>query len=160
MNRHRTGFGYDVHQLLPGRALIIGGIHIPHKKGALGHSDADVLLHAIADALLGSLALGDIGQHFPDTNSELKDIKSSVILEKVHRMVSEKGYSVENIDSTIVLQEPKLSEYIPAIRKNIAEILKLELDRVSVKATTTEHLGFIGKDEGIAAYAVVLVSEN
>jgi 2-C-methyl-D-erythritol 2,4-cyclodiphosphate synthase len=160
MSRFRTGFGVDVHQLVPGRPLIIGGIHISFSKGALGHSDADVLLHAIADALLGALALGDIGQHFPDTDSVLKDIQSSVILEKVHRMIQEKGYSIGNIDSTIVLQEPKLSDHIPAIRENIANIISLEMDQISVKATTNEHLGIIGKGEGIAAYAVVLVEES
>lgn len=160
MSHYRTGFGYDVHQLMPGRPLIIGGIHIPHIKGAKGHSDADVLLHAIADALLGSLALGDLGRHFPDTDPELKDIQSSAILENVCRMVSEKGYSVENIDSTVVLQEPKLNDHIPSIIKNIAKIMELDPGQVSVKATTTEHLGFIGKGEGIAAYAVVMVAGN
>jgi 2-C-methyl-D-erythritol 2,4-cyclodiphosphate synthase len=158
MSRYRTGIGYDVHQLVTSRPLIIGGIHIPFTKGASGHSDADVLLHAISDALLGSLALGDLGQHFPDTDPELKDIRSSLILEKVHRMVMEKGYTIENIDCTVVLQKPKLSDYIPEIKENIARILKLDQDQISVKATTSEHLGFIGKGDGIAAYAVVLVS--
>jgi len=157
MNRFRTGFGYDVHQLVPGRPLIIGGIQIPYTKGALGHSDADVLLHAIADALLGATAMGDIGQHFPDHDPEIKDISSKKILSHVNKLISEKAYQVSNIDSTVVLQEPKLHDYIPEIRKQIADVFKLDIDQVSVKASTTEHLGFIGKREGVAAYAVVMV---
>ncbi len=157
MNRFRTGFGYDVHQLVPGRPLIIGGIQIPHSKGALGHSDADVLLHAIADALLGATALGDIGQHFPDNDPEIKGISSKKILSHVNKLISEKAYQISNIDSTVVLQEPKLHDYIPKMRKLIAEVLKLDIDQVSIKATTTEHLGFVGKGDGVAAYVVVLV---
>lgn len=155
MSQFRTGFGYDVHQLVNGRQLVIGGIQIPHSKGALGHSDADVLIHAIADALLGATALGDIGQHFPDTYPTNKDKSSQKILSHVFKLISEKGYQISNVDSTVVLQTPKLSDYIPAMRKLIAAILSLDIDAVSVKATTTEHLGFIGKEEGIAAYAVV-----
>lgn len=155
MSQFRTGFGYDVHQLVNGRQLVIGGIQIPHSKGAFGHSDADVLLHAIADAILGAAALGDIGQHFPDTDPANKDISSQKILSYVFKLISEKGYQISNLDSTVVLQTPKLFDYIPAMRKSIAAILSLDLNVVSVKATTTEHLGFIGKEEGIAAYAVV-----
>ena len=158
MNCFRTGFGYDVHQLVPGRPLIIGGIQIPHSKGASGHSDADVLLHAIADALLGAAAQGDIGQHFPDTDPEIKDINSQKILSHVNKLISGKDYRISNIDSTVVLQEPKLSICIPEMRKLIAGILKLDIDQVSVKATTNEFLGFIGKREGIAAFATVLLS--
>jgi len=157
MNRFRTGFGYDVHQLVPGRPLIIGGIQIPHSKGASGHSDADVLIHAISDALLGAAALGDIGQHFPDTDPEIKGINSTKILSHVNTLISEKAYQISNIDSTIVLQEPKLHDYIPEMRKQIAEVLKLDIDQVSIKATTTEHLGFVGKGDGVAAYVVLMV---
>lgn len=160
MSRFRTGFGYDVHQLIPGRPLIIGGIQIPFSKGPLGHSDADVLLHAIADALLGAAALGDIGQHFPDDDPAFKDIESRKILVQVNEMISSLGYRVSNIDSTIVLQEPKLAGNILKMRSVIAKALDLEIDDVSVKATTTEHLGYIGSGEGIAAYAVVLISNR
>lgn len=160
MSTYRTGFGVDIHQLVPGRPLIIGGIHIPFTKGALGHSDADVLLHAISDALLGTLALGDIGQHFPDTDPELKGIESKVILEQVQKMIHEKGYTVVNIDVTVVLQEPKLSSYLPQMRENVAQILSINNDQVSIKATTTEHIGTIGRGEGISAYASVLVVQK
>lgn len=159
MSHFRTGFGYDVHQLVPGRSLIIGGVQIPHTKGVLGHSDADVLLHAISDALLGSLTLGDIGQHFPDTDADLKDISSKVILSEVNQMVTNKGYKIANVDSTVILQKPKLSDYILSIRESIAGILNLEVERISVKAKTNEQLGFIGKGEGVAAFAVVLLEE-
>jgi len=157
MSQFRTGFGYDVHQLVHNRPLIVGGVQIPHSKGALGHSDADVLLHAIADALLGAVALGDIGQHFPDTDPTFKDIKSTEILKVVFDLISNKRFTISNVDSTIVLQEPKISSYIPEMQACIAETLKLDVDQVSVKATTTEHLGFIGTGEGIAAFASVLV---
>ena len=157
MSQFRTGFGYDVHQLVHNRPLIVGGVQIPHSKGALGHSDADALLHAIADALLGAAALGDIGQLFPDTEPTFKNIKSTEILKAVFNMISNKGFTISNIDSTIVLQEPKIISYIPEMRACIAETLNLDIDQVSVKATTTEHLGFIGAGEGIAAYASVLI---
>lgn len=157
MNRFRVGLGYDVHQLVPGRKLIIGGISIPHTKGALGHSDADVLLHAIADALLGASALGDIGTHFPDTDPQYKNMDSKLIVQQCATLLKKHNFLIGNIDSTIVLQEPKISPFIPAMKKQIASILELNESDVSVKATTTEQLGFVGREEGIAAYAVVMV---
>jgi len=160
MNPFRVGFAYDAHQLVPGRKLIVGGVHIPHHKGALGHSDADVLLHAIADALLGAAALGDIGTHFPDTDSRFKNMDSTIIVRDVMHLLQEKNYSVGNIDTTVVLQQPKLSTYIPEMRKQIALILKVNESQVSVKATTTEQMGFVGREEGIAAYAVVMIVEG
>ena len=160
MNPFRVGFGYDAHQLVPGRKLIVGGVSIPHSKGALGHSDADVLLHAIADALLGAAALGDIGTHFPDTDSRFKNMDSKVIVQQVLTLLKENNYSVGNIDATVVLQQPKISTYIPEMRTQIARILEIDESDVSVKATTTEHMGFVGREEGIAAYAVVMVVER
>jgi 2-C-methyl-D-erythritol 2,4-cyclodiphosphate synthase len=160
MNHFRVGFGYDAHQLVPGRKLMVGGIFIPHTKGALGHSDADVLLHAIADALLGAAALGDIGMHFPDTDARYKNIDSKIIVRHVADMLKEKNYSIGNIDTTVVLQQPRLSTYIPEMKKQIACILKINESRVSVKATTTEQMGFVGREEGIAAYAVVMVERD
>ena len=157
MNRFRVGFGYDVHQLSPGRKLIVGGVIIPHTKGAKGHSDADVLLHAIADALLGAAALGDIGTHFPDADTRFKNMDSKVIVERVVALLKEKNYAIENVDTTVVLQQPKLSPYIPRMRKQIAAVLEIDVSDVSVKASTTEHLGFIGREDGIAAYAVAMV---
>ena len=157
MNPFRIGFGYDAHQLVPGRKLIVGGVSIPHTKGALGHSDADVLLHAIADALLGAAALGDIGTHFPDTDPRFKNIDSKIIVKQVIALLKENNYSVGNIDTTVVLQQPKISTYIPEIRKQIAAVLEIDESDISVKATTTEHMGFVGREEGIAAYAVVMV---
>lgn len=156
----RVGMGYDVHPLVPGRKMVLGGVTIPSPFGPDGHSDADVLIHAIADALLGSLALGDIGQHFPPTDSQFKDIDSRIILQKVLELVAEKGYLVGNLDSIVVLQQPKIASYIPEIRKEIASILHLDAESVSVKATTTEKLGFIGRGEGISAYATVMVVLN
>ena len=153
----RTGFGYDVHQLAKGYDLWLGGIKIPHLVGAVGHSDADVLLHAICDALLGAVALGDIGSHFPDTDPKYKGIDSKILLKEVVDLVANKGYSIGNLDATIALQQPKIRPYIDEIRASIASICKIELDCVSVKATTTEKLGFVGKEEGISAYATVLV---
>ena len=153
----RIGHGYDVHQLTEGRDLIIGGVNIPHHKGLLGHSDADVLLHAISDSLLGALALGDIGKHFPDTDDEYKGANSLELLACVYELVKEKGYEVGNIDATILAQAPKLAPYIPQMRLNIARALEIELDSVSVKATTEEKLGFTGEEKGIAAHAVCLV---
>jgi len=156
----RTGFGLDVHALSKNRKLILGGIEIPHTKGLTGHSDADALLHSITDALLGALALGDIGQHFPDTDTKFKDADSSFFLGETFRMVKEHGYSIGNIDSMISLQEPKIAEYILRMRENISSILKVELDQVSVKAGTNEKLGFVGKEEGIAVYSTVLLIKN
>jgi len=153
----RIGNGYDVHQLAEGWPLIIGGVNIPHNKGALGHSDADVLLHAIIDALLGAAALGDIGQHFPDSNPEFKNISSTILLKDVRELLFQAGYLVGNIDSTIILQSPKIATYIPEMRKIIATILKVDVADISVKATTTEHLGMIGREEGIAAFAIALI---
>ena len=153
----RIGHGYDVHQLTEGRDLIIGGVNIPHHKGLLGHSDADVLLHAISDSLLGALALGDIGKHFPDTDDEYKGANSLELLACVYELVKAKGYEVGNIDATILAQAPKLAPYIPQMRLNIARALEIELDSVSVKATTEEKLGFTGEEKGIAAHAVCLV---
>lgn len=153
----RIGHGYDVHRLTEGRDLIIGGVNIPHHLGLLGHSDADVLLHAISDALLGALALGDIGKHFPDTDEQYKGADSLELLACVYELVKSKGYEVENIDATVLAQAPKLAPYIPQMRLNIARALELELDAVSIKATTEEKLGFTGEEKGIAAHAVCLV---
>ena len=153
----RIGHGYDVHQLTEGRDLIIGGVNIPHHLGLLGHSDADVLLHAISDSLLGALALGDIGKHFPDTDDEYKGADSLELLACVYELVKAKGYEVGNVDATILAQTPKLAPYIPQMRLNIARALEIEIDSVSVKATTEEKLGFTGEEKGIAAHAVCLV---
>lgn len=150
----RFGMGYDVHQLTEGRKLIIGGVDIPFEKGLLGHSDADVLLHAIADALLGAAALGDIGKHFPDTDDRYKGISSILLLEHVGKLLAHKGYKVGNVDATIVAQRPKMLPHIPQMRENIAKALETDLDRINVKATTEEHLGFTGNGQGISAYAV------
>lgn len=154
----RIGYGYDVHKLVEGRKLIIGGVEIPFKKGLMGHSDADVLLHAVADALLGAAALGDIGKHFPDTAPEYKDISSMILLEKVANILDEKTLLVENIDTTIVAQEPKLAPYLDDMRKNIASVLHIDLSQVNIKATTEERLGFTGCGEGIAAHAICLLT--
>jgi len=153
----RVGHGYDVHRWGEGRALVLGGVEIPHHMGLLGHSDADVLLHAICDALLGALGLGDIGTHFPNTDPAYKDISSLVLLERVGRMVEEAGWKVGNLDATVVAERPLLSQYIPAMRSRIATALSLDTGVVSVKATTSEGLGFVGRQEGIAAYAVALL---
>jgi 2-C-methyl-D-erythritol 2,4-cyclodiphosphate synthase len=156
----RVGFGYDVHALVPGRPLVLGGVRIPYLFGLLGHSDADVLLHAICDALLGAIAEGDIGRHFPDTDPQYKDIKSSILLERVMAKVKEKGSHLVNIDATIVAQKPRLSDFIPRMVNEIAKVLEIDASRINVKATSTEGLGFAGKGEGIAAYAVALIEEN
>jgi 2-C-methyl-D-erythritol 2,4-cyclodiphosphate synthase len=156
----RVGFGYDVHPFVSGRPLILGGIQIPYLFGLKGHSDADVLIHAVCDALLGAIAEGDIGRHFPDTDPQYRDIKSTILLKKVMGKVREKGFHPLNIDATIVTQKPKLSDIIPRMVKEIADVLEIETKRVNVKATTTEGLGFTGREEGIAAYAVALVEEN
>ena len=156
----RVGFGYDVHALVTGRPLFLGGIEIPYPFGLEGHSDADVLLHAICDALLGAIGEGDIGKHFPDTDSQYRDIRSTILLKRVINKIKEKGFHLVNIDATVVAQEPKLSAFIPRMVKQIADVLEIESGRVNVKATTTEGLGFTGRGEGIAAYAVALVEEE
>lgn len=153
----RIGQGYDVHKLVEGRDCIICGVKIPYEKGLLGHSDADVALHALSDALLGAAALGDIGKHFPDTDERYKGADSRMLLREVVKKISEKGYAVENADVTIVAQRPKMSPYIEQMRKNIAEDLNVDIDAINVKATTTEKLGFEGRGEGISATAVVLL---
>ena len=153
----RTGFGVDFHQLAENRPLWIGGVHIPFTKGALGHSDADVLLHAICDALLGAAALGDIGTHFPDTSQEFKDIDSKILLQRTAMLVAEAGYTIINIDSTVCLEDPKIKPYIMQMQQVIAKILGVNENAVSIKATTTEKMGFIGRGEGIAAYSSVLI---
>jgi len=155
----RMGFGYDVHPFVSGRPLVLGGIQIPYLFGLKGHSDADVLIHAICDALLGAIAEGDIGRHFPDTDPQYRDIKSTILLKKVMDKVREKGFHLLNIDATIVAQKPKFSDIIPRMVKEIADVLEIETERINVKATTTEGLGFIGREEGIAAYAVALVGK-
>ena len=153
----RVGMGYDVHRLVPDRNLIIGGVKIPYEKGLLGHSDADVLLHAIMDALLGAAALGDIGKHFPDNDPEYEGADSLALLKRVGELLSEEGYVIENIDSTIIAQKPKMAPHIEQMRKNIADTLGLDITRVNVKATTEEGLGFTGTGEGISSQAVVLI---
>lgn len=153
----RVGMGYDVHKLVEGRKLIMGGVEIPYEKGLLGHSDADVLLHAIMDALLGAAALGDIGRHFPDTDPTYKGISSIELLKHVKKLMDEKLYVIENIDATIIAQRPKLASYIPQMVKNIAAALEIEEDRVNVKATTEEGLGFTGNGSGISAQAICLL---
>ena len=156
----RIGHGYDVHRLVEGRKLIMGGVTIPYEKGLLGHSDADVLLHAVSDALLGAAALGDIGKHFPDTDPRYEGADSLMLLREVGRLLDETGYTVGNIDATVLCQAPKLAPHIPAMRQNIANALGLALDDVSVKATTEEHLGFTGEGLGIAAHAVALIEKK
>ena len=149
----RIGNGYDVHKLVEGRDLILGGVKIEHEKGLLGHSDADVLIHAIMDAILGAMAKEDIGYHFPDISDDYLDIDSRVLLRRVYAMVKEEGYSISNIDATVIMQRPKLRPYIDEMRANIAKDLELSIDRVSVKATTTENLGFEGREEGVSCIA-------
>ncbi len=156
----RTGIGYDVHKLVPGRKLIIGGIEIPCHKGSLGHSDGDVLVHAICDALLGAVGMGDIGLHFPDTDNQYKDIDSMILLDKVTCIISKKGFDICNIDSVICLQKPKLRKHITSMQNNIARVMKINPEDVSVKATTTEELGFTGREEGVSAHAVVLLHKK
>ncbi len=153
----RVGTGYDVHKLVEGRKLIIGGVEIPYEKGLLGHSDADVLIHAIMDALLGAAALGDIGVHFPDTDPAYKDISSILLLEQVRDLLADRGYNVGNIDATIIAQRPKMTPHIAKMRENIAHALDIETDCVNIKATTEEGLGFTGTGEGISAQAVALL---
>lgn len=157
---YRIGLGVDFHQLKEGRDLWIGGIKIPHSKGAVGHSDADVLLHAICDALLGALSLGDIGVHFPDTDNAYKNIDSKILLEKTISLVKSEGYSVVNIDSALCLQEPKIKPYTEQMRKVIASIAGITEKDISIKATTTEQLGFVGREEGLVAHAVVMLKKT
>lgn len=156
----RIGSGIDFHRLAEGRKLIIGGVIIPHHKGAVGHSDADVLLHAICDALLGALALGDIGKHFPDTDNSFKDIDSKILLQRSFMLITGKGFKVVNVDSTVVLQSPKIAAFIPQMQSVIADILQIEINDVSIKATTAEKLGFIGREEGLTAHASVLIQKT
>lgn len=153
----RFGFGYDVHRLVINRKLILGGVEIPYVKGLVGHSDADVLCHAMADALLGAAALGDIGKHFPDTDQRFKDISSIVLLKHVGGLIRSNGYEIVNIDGTLVLQQPKVTPYVKKMRENLSHALGLQMNQVSVKATTNEELGFIGMGDGAAAYAVVSI---
>ncbi|HRO84479.1 MAG TPA: 2-C-methyl-D-erythritol 2,4-cyclodiphosphate synthase [Niabella sp.] len=159
MMSFRIGSGIDFHQFAEGRDLWIGGVKIPHHKGAIGHSDADVLLHAICDALLGALSLGDIGFHFPNNDDRFKDIDSKILLQKCMELIKEKGYKVVNIDSTLCLQEPKIKPYVPDMRQTIAGIVELTVDEVSIKATTTEEMGAIGREEGLMAMATVLLQK-
>lgn len=153
----RTGLGFDVHQFAEGRKLILGGIEIKNSKGLLGHSDADVLLHAVSDALLGALALGDIGKHFPDTDEKYKNADSKILLQKVYNLIKNEGYKIGNIDIMLALQKPKIAEYIPLMIENISNILECEVSQISIKATTTEKMGFVGREEGAVAFATVLV---
>lgn len=155
----RIGLGIDVHEFAEGRDLIIGGVKIPHERGLLGHSDADVLVHAINDAILGALCLGDIGKLFPNTDPKYKDISSLIMTREVFEIMREKGYKIANVDSVICAQRPKLAGYILEMRKNIAEVLETDIENISVKATTTEHLGFEGREEGISSQAVVLLEK-
>ncbi len=156
----RIGQGYDVHKLVEGRHCIICGVDIPHEKGLLGHSDADVVIHALCDAILGAAALGDIGKHFPDTDEAFKGANSRVLLREVVKMVKDKGFAISNVDITIIAQKPKMLPYIEKMRENVSSDLEIKTDRVSIKATTTEKLGFEGRGEGISAMAVVLLEEN
>ncbi len=155
----RIGSGVDFHQMVEGRDLWIGGIKIPHTKGALGHSDADVLLHAICDALLGALCLGDIGVHFPDTSNEFKNIDSKILLKRTYDLITDEGYKVINIDTTLCLQAPKIKPFIPEMQEAIATILNITIRDISIKATTTENMGFVGREEGLIAYATALLQK-
>lgn len=157
---YRIGFGIDFHQLTEDRDLWIGGVKIPHHRGALGHSDADVLLHAICDGLLGALALGDIGIHFPNTDPRYKDIDSKILLRQCYELIREKGYSIVNIDSSLCLEAPKIKPYVHSMQETIAGILEMPLDSISIKATTTEKMGFVGREEGLVAYATVLLNKS
>ena len=156
----KVGFGFDVHQLKDDLDFWLGGIKVPHTKGGLGHSDADVLIHAICDALLGASNLGDIGKHFPDSSEEFKGIDSKILLKEVVKMISEKGYSINNIDSTICLQKPKIGSFIPEMQKVLASCMNINIEDISIKATTTEKLSFVGREEGVSAYATVLIQKS
>ena len=156
----RIGFGFDVHRLVEGREFWLGGVRIQHDKGALGHSDADVLIHAICDALLGAACLGDIGKHFPDTSAEFKNVDSKILLRTVIELIDKEGYRIENIDSSLTLEKPKIAPYIEQMREALSPIVNLPMNRISIKATTNEKMGFIGREEGLVAYAVVLLQEK
>lgn len=156
----RVGMGYDVHRLVSGRPLVIGGVRIEHEKGLLGHSDADVLIHAICDALLGAANMRDIGYHFPDTAAETDGIDSKILLRKVVELIATKGYTVGNIDATVCAERPKLNPHVPQMKQCLAEVIGCDDDSISIKATTTEHLGFTGREEGISAYAVCLIGRK
>jgi 2-C-methyl-D-erythritol 2,4-cyclodiphosphate synthase len=156
----RIGSGVDFHKLAAGRELWIGGVLIPHHKGSLGHSDADVLLHAICDAMLGALCLGDIGVHFPDTDQAYKNIDSKILLQKTYSLIKEQGYTIVNIDTTLCLQMPKIKPFVPAMQNAIAAILDITVKDISIKATTTEQMGFVGREEGLMAYATVLLEKK
>ena len=158
--KSRIGFGFDVHQLEDGLDFWLGGIKVPYTKGALGHSDADVLIHSICDALLGAANLGDIGKYFPDTESKYKGFDSKLLLKEVMILIREEGYELGNLDSTICLQKPKIGSYIPQMQKTLSDCMEVELDLVSIKATTTETLGFVGREEGVSAYATVLINSQ
>ena len=160
MSNFRVGNGYDVHVLAPGYNLVLGGVKIEHPKGCVAHSDGDVIMHALCDAMLGALALGDIGHHFPDTSEEFLDIDSSILLTRVAGLVESKGYQLVNADITLLLQRPKIAPYILQMRAKIASVLQVDLDAISVKATTTEKLGYIGREEGVASYATVLLEKK
>lgn len=156
----RVGMGYDVHRLAEGESLWLGGVLVPHSKGTVAHSDGDVLIHAICDAMLGAVRLRDIGYHFPDTSADYKNVDSKLLLKRCAELIAEKGYSIGNIDATLAAQQPKLKDFLPLMEEKMAEVLGIDADSVSVKATTTEQLGFEGRQEGISAYAVVLVQKN
>lgn len=158
--KFRVGFGYDVHQLSEGFKLTLGGIEIPHTKGSVGHSDADVLIHVICDALLGAASLRDIGYHFPDSDPKYKDVDSKLLLKEVIRLLTGKGYRIGNIDTTVCLQKPKIRDYIDKMTACLAEVMEIDLEQISIKATTTERMGFTGREEGIEAYATVLIFEK
>lgn len=160
MHQFRIGFGYDVHRLEEGETLWLGGILVPHLKGTVAHSDGDVVIHAVCDALLGAARMRDIGYHFPDNSGDFKNIDSKILLGKTHELIRTKGYSIENMDITIAAQKPKLKDYIPQMEETMAGVLGLEPEAISVKATTTEQLGFEGREEGISVYAVVLLVRN
>lgn len=160
MNKIRVGFGYDVHRLAENRELWLGGIQVPHEKGLQGHSDADVLIHALCDALLGAAHLRNIGYHFPDTDSDYANIDSKILLDKTMRLIREKGYELGNADLTVCAERPKLNPWIPAMQTCLAQVMQVEEGAVSIKATTSEHLGFVGREEGIAVYAVALLEQQ
>ncbi len=156
----RSGLGYDVHRLVEGRALVVGGVILPHKKGSLGHSDGDALIHAIVDALLGALALGDIGTHFPDSDPRWKDAPSRIFLEEASQQVRKEGYEIGNVDTTVILERPRLRPHIAAIRQNLASIMGIRTEQISVKATTHEKMGFLGEEKGWACQAIVTLVKN